>query len=215
VSRTLLILVRHGATAANVQRPYLLQGLRPDLDLTDAGREQARAAAAALRAYPVDRLYCSPLRRARQTAEPIGAALALPPEPHDGFLEADLGAWSGLTWPEVERRWPAEYRAFQDDAEAHGYLGGESLGQVRDRALPAAEGLAARHGGETVVVVGHGVVNRVLLAHWLGLPLRHARLLPQDNGGLSVVELHGGRAEVRTLNAARHLERVRAGGWAA
>jgi probable phosphoglycerate mutase len=215
VSRTVLILVRHGATLANVHRPYLLQGLRPDLDLIDAGRAQARAAALALRDYPIEALYCSPLRRAAQTAQAIGDALGLQAIEHAGLLEADLGEWAGLTWPEVERRWPAESRAFHEDAEAHGYLGGENLAQVRDRVLPAVDELAARHAGATVAAVGHGVVNRVLLAHWLGLPLRCARRVPQDNGGFSVVELDGGRAEVRTVNAARHLDGLRAGGRAA
>src|SRR5205823_3711312 len=78
--------------------------------------------------------------------------------------------------------------AFHDDAERHGYLGGETLPQVRDRVLPAIGRIVAAHPGGTVVVVGHGVVNRVLLAHWLGLPLRYSRQLPQDNAGYSVVE---------------------------
>jgi broad specificity phosphatase PhoE len=210
LSRTVLIFVRHGATLANVHRPYLLQGLRPNLDLTDAGRRQARAAAAALRDYPISRVYCSPLKRAVQTAEPIAGALGLPVQRHKGFLEADLGLWSGLTWPEVERHWPEESRAFREDAERCGYLGGENLAEVRNRVLPAVEELAEGHDGEMVAVVGHGVVNRVLLAHWLGLPLRCARRLPQENGGFSIVDWDGGGASVRTLNAVRHLEATRA-----
>ncbi len=207
---TTLILVRHGATAANLAKPYALQGARPDSELAAAGVGQAHAAAAALAALPVSAVYSSPLRRAGATAEAIAHRLGLPVEVESGLIEADTGVWSGLTWEEVERRWPAEHRAFQDDAERHGYLGGENLAEVRDRVLPAVEALAARHGGETVVLVSHGVVNRVLLAHWLGLPLRLARRLPQDNAGFSVVEFSADAAKVRTLNAAAHLARVTA-----
>jgi broad specificity phosphatase PhoE len=200
-----LILVRHGATAANVRRPYTLQGLRPDPELIEEGVRQARAAARALEGWPVARVYSSPLRRARGTAEVIAETLGVAVEAADALAEADVGQWSGLTWAQVERGWPDQWRAFQGDPETHGYCGGENLAQVRDRALPVIEQLLAHHPGPAVLVVGHGVVHRVLLAHWLGLPLRHARQLPQDNGGISVVEFHGATAQVRTVNAVAHL----------
>jgi broad specificity phosphatase PhoE len=151
-------------------------------------------------------VYCSPLRRAWWTAVRVADALGLEVPRVDGRLtEADLGRWSDLTWPEVERRWPEQYRAFEEDAEQFGYPGGEDLAQVRDRALPGVSELADRHRGETIAVVSHGVVLRVLLAFWMGLPLRYARRVPHDNGGFSVVELDGGAARVRTVNAVRHL----------
>lgn len=204
VRPTTLLLVRHGATAANVARPYTLQGPRPDSELVALGVLQAKAAARALAALPVSRVYCSPLRRARATAEFVAGALALPAEVEPELIEADVGEWSGLAWDEIERRWPRECAAFRADAERHGYLGGENLAQVRDRVLPVVERLVAAHPGEVVAVVGHGVVNRVLLAHWLGLPLRDSRRLPQDNAGYSVVEFVRGEAKVRTVNVAGH-----------
>jgi broad specificity phosphatase PhoE len=207
---TTVILIRHAATAANVSRPYLLQGLRPDSDLVSLGRSQAWAVASALREYPVAAVYSSPLRRAVQTAEAVAATCCSAVGKESALAEADVGLWTGLSWQDVERSWPAEYRAFQEDAERHGYLGGENLAQVRDRALPALERLAGRHRSQTIAVVGHGVVLRALLAHWIGLPLRYARRIPFDNGGYSIVELGSGNTEVRTVNAARHLAGLRA-----
>jgi broad specificity phosphatase PhoE len=204
MATTTLILARHGATAANLRRPYTLQGLRPDSDLAPEGVAQARAAAVALRPFPIAKVYSSPLRRAWQTARAIAADVAAEP----GLAEVDTGLWTGLTWGEIEARWPDECRAFHEDPEAHGYLGGENLAQLRARVLPVIDPLLARHAGQTVLIVGHGVVNRVLLAHWLGLPLRFARRLPQDNAGFNVVEAEGGTIKVRTLNQAGHLERV-------
>jgi broad specificity phosphatase PhoE len=50
-------------------------------------------------------------------------------------------------------------------------------------------------------VVSHGAVNRVLLAHWLGMGISAARTVPQDNAAINVVEFHGGEAKVRTVNS--------------
>lgn len=197
---TTLLLARHAATAANLARPYTLQGLRPDPDLSDEGIVQACAGAHALRLFPIAKIYTSPLRRAHQTANLFAEAVSLSPVVEPSLVEVDTGQWTGLTWHDVEQRWPREARAFHDDAETHAYLGGENLAQVRDRVLPAIETLCARHPGETILAVSHGVVNRVLLAHWLGIPLRFARRLPQDNAAYNVVEWSEGQVKVRTLN---------------
>jgi broad specificity phosphatase PhoE len=204
---TTLVLLRHGATRANVCRPYVLQGLRPDSELIDLGITQAEAAARALRTYPIVRAYCSPLKRARLTAQIVAESLRVPFDVVPGLVEADVGEWEGLAWEEIERRWPDEHRAFREAPEHHGYLGGENLTEVRERVLLAVADLVSRHGSETFLVVGHGLVNRVLLAHWLGLPLRYARQIPQDNVGVNVVEFREGEAKVRTVNAVVHLKR--------
>jgi broad specificity phosphatase PhoE len=202
---TLLILLRHAATGANLCRPYLLQGLRPDAELIEEGEVQARAAGEALRSYPIARVYSSPLKRARQTAHLIAEPLGLPVEIEPGIVEADVGWWTGLSWPEIERRWPEQYRAFHEDPEHHGYPGGDNLAQVRDRALGIIEKLVQRHPGETLLVVSHGVVNRVLLAHWTGTPLRHARRIPQENTAFNLVEFVAGVAKVVVMNSTPHL----------
>jgi broad specificity phosphatase PhoE len=199
---TTLLLVRHGATAANLCRPYTLQGAQPDSPLAPEGEAQARAASNILRTFPIASMYCSPLLRARQTAEIIAENKNVPFFIEPRLIEVDTGEWTGLTWDEIARRWPVESRAFHDDAERHGYLGGENLAEVRARVLPAIEEMIASHAAETILVVCHGVVNRVLLAHWLDIPLRFARKLPQDNAGISVIDFVEGKAKVRTVNQA-------------
>jgi broad specificity phosphatase PhoE len=205
LQRTVVYLLRHGATPANVCRPHVLQGLRPDTELMDRGQEQARAAGLALCREPIVRVYSSPLKRALQTAKLVAQPCGAPVVLDDTLVEADVGDWTSLSWPEIERRWPEQHRAFHHDAERYGYLGGENLAQVRARALPAIERLAKLHTGETIAVVGHGVVNRVLLAHWIGIPLRFARQVPQDNAGISTFEFREGKVQVRTVNAVAHL----------
>jgi broad specificity phosphatase PhoE len=207
MTRTVLLLMRHGATRANACRPHLLQGLRPDSALIDLGNQQVRAAKRILRHYPIAAFYSSPLQRARQTATGV-AGRRVPIIIEEAIVEVDMGRWTGLTWPEVERLWPEAHRAFREDPEHHGYLDGENLAQVRERTLPALERLVARHPGQTFLVVGHGTVNRVLLAHWLGLPVCYARQLPQENTALNVVEFSGTSTWVRTINSINHLAGV-------
>ena len=80
-----------------------------------------------------------------------------------------------------------------------------NLAQVRARALPAIERLVTRHSGQTFAVVAHGTVNRVLLAHWLGIPLRDARTISQDNAAINAIEFAEGRATIRAVNDTTHL----------
>jgi broad specificity phosphatase PhoE len=160
--------------------------------------------------FPIEKAYCSPLRRAAATARCIADTLGVPLGVEPGLVEADVGLWADLTWEAVERRWPEAYRAFRAEPQRHGYPGGENLGEVRERVLPVVARLVERHPGGTLVVVGHGVVNRVLLAHWLGRPPRDARQVRQDNGGYSVVEFRSGLPCVRTVNEAGHLSAVAA-----
>jgi broad specificity phosphatase PhoE len=209
--KTTLLLLRHGATAANLCRPYRLQGLRPDSDLAAVGLDQARAAADALRHFSIDKAYCSPLRRAVATARCVAGSLGLPLGIETGLAEADFGLWADVTWEEIERGWPDAYRAFHADPERHGYPGGENLGEVRSRVLPVVMRLVERHPGRTLLVVGHGTVNRVLLAHWLRLPLSDARKLRQDNAGFCIVEFRSGMPSVRSVNEVGHLPAVAAG----
>lgn len=205
MSATVLILVRHGATRANITRPYRLQGLRPDSRLVAIGKRQARALSETLERYPIAAVYSSPLQRARATARLLAGTRSLPVMIEEGVIEADVGDWTNLSWPEIERRWPRECRAFHKAPERHGYLGGDNLAQVRARVVPAVERLIAEHAGQTIAVVCHGVVNRVLLAHWLKLPLRYCRQIPQDNAAFNVIEFRDSQAKVRTVNATVHL----------
>jgi broad specificity phosphatase PhoE len=125
----------------------------------------------------------------------------VPVRVENDLAEADFGDWSGLTWVDIAQRWPNENRAFHADPAQHGYPSGENFAQVLQRVLPVFQRLALRHAGEIFAVVGHGTVNRVLLAHWIGIPIRYARQLPQDNASLSLVENVAGHARVRTINA--------------
>ncbi len=205
LSSTTMILARHGATAANLSRPYILQGQGVDLPLDPLGVEQAEALARVLSPEKIHAAYCSPLVRARDTAERASRAHGLTPIVVSEITEANAGHWEGKSWDDICQHWPEERRLHDEDPAANGYPNGETFADVRDRVVPAMEKIAARHRGETVLVVAHNVVNRAALAHWLNLPIKYSRRLPQNNAAFNVVVFEEPKTRVHTINVNKHL----------
>ena len=208
--RTVLYLIRHGATEANLARPPRIQGRRSDPPLARLGVRQAEATRDFLAVRPIDHCYTSPMLRAVQTAAIVAEPHGLPPLPLDGLTECDVGRWEGLDWPTVRDLDADGYRRFHADPAAYGYPDGESFAAVHDRVVPVLEGLLERHRGESVLVVAHHVVNRTYLAGVLGLAPGQARQVALDNCGISVVVRESDSTMVTTLNAAFHLQGVAA-----
>jgi broad specificity phosphatase PhoE len=200
-----LYLLRHAATANNQARPPRLQGRRTDPNLSPEGHQQARRTGQALADQPLSAVYSSPLLRARQTAEAIAAPHGLSVEVVQDLIEVDVGQWEGRSWDEIEKTDPEAYRLFTTDAAVHPYLGGENLGTVQARVIPALRQLMDDNLGRLVLAVGHNCVNRVYLARLLGMPLANYRSVPQDNCGLNLLRYRHARVKLVTLNAVDHL----------
>ncbi|HTL13495.1 MAG TPA: histidine phosphatase family protein [Thermomonas sp.] len=201
-----ILLARHGETPWNAEGRY--QG-KEDIPLSEVGLAQARALGERLRDVRIDRAVASPLARARRTAElALGearaGALALDP----GFLEIGHGDWEGLLASEIHARDPERLRAWREAPETVQMPGpgGESLGQVLDRAWPALGRAAAGLDPDaTLLVVAHDAVNRVLLARILGLPLAKLWSFRQAPTTLNLLEGPGIDAlEVVRLNDCSH-----------
>ena len=162
-----VFLARHGQTEWNAQRRY--QG-KLDSPLTAVGRAQARATAATMRAHGVERLLCSPLGRARQTARVVAATIGLPLEVDGELAEIGMGRWEGLTRQEVDARYPGERaRRLQGaDRVSYHHAGGESLADT----MPRARAVAGRLDERTALIVAHSGINRVLVAVLAGLEAR-------------------------------------------
>lgn len=164
-----IILARHGETPWNAEGRY--QG-QEDIALSPVGEAQAAALALRLAEVPIARAVASPLSRARRTAEialgPRASMLAL----DAGLLEIAHGAWEGLLAAEIRERDAERMRAWRETPHEVLMPGGESLQQVLDRAWPALERAAQGLGpDDTLLLVAHDAVNRVLLCRVLGLPL--------------------------------------------
>src|SRR5262245_7644678 len=162
--RTVLYLLRHGATEANLARPPRLQGRRHDPPLAPLGVRQAELTRDLLAVRPLDHCYCSPLLRAAQTAAIIAAPHRLTPRPVTALTECDVGAWEGLDCQAVRRLDAEAYWRFMKHPGTFGYPGGESFAEVHARATAALEELLTAHAGESLLVVAHHAVNRTYLA---------------------------------------------------
>jgi broad specificity phosphatase PhoE len=207
---TVLYLIRHGATEANLASPPRIQGRRSNPPLARLGVRQAEATRDFLAIRPIDHCYCSPLSRAMQTATIVASPHGLTPAPLEALTECDVGRWEGLDWPTIRYLDAELYRRFHADPSAFGYPGGESLMQVHARVAPAIDELLRVHAGESILVVAHNQVNRAYLAGLLGLGLSQARQVSLDNCGISVVVRQGEKTTVSTLNASFHLQGVAA-----
>jgi broad specificity phosphatase PhoE len=152
-SRTVLILVRHGETSANIDSVW--HG-SIDTPLSERGEQQASRVARYLgEAFPdATGLYASDLQRARLTADAIGEVLGLPTRLEEDLREYHLGSWEGKPYSElyhVHKLW--HHIKTDPDFAPHG---GESPRQVASRLTAALRKIAADHPGERVVVVTHG-----------------------------------------------------------
>lgn len=207
---TVLYLIRHGATAANLARPARLQGCRHDPPLAPLGVRQAEATRDFLAIRPIDHCYSSPLHRALQTAAIVAAPHGLTPIPLPALTECDVGRWEGLDWATVRTLDPDGYDRFHANPAAFGYPDGETFADVSQRVNATIEDLLQRHAGQSILVVAHHIVNRIYLASLLGLGPERAKQVVLDNCGISVVIRRDERTTVGTLNAAFHLQGVAA-----
>lgn len=203
---TTLLLIRHGATPANEQRPRILQGSSIDQSLSERGRHQAAAVASYLSDRRIDAVYSSRLKRAIETAREIATPHALESRPIDDIQEVNVGQWERLDWETIRQKYPTDYNRYMENSALHGYLGGENYTQVQARIMPVFRDLAVRHAGQTFAVVAHTVVNRTFLATLLGIELQRAKELPQDNCCINVIACEGETLKLVTLNSTLHMQ---------
>jgi broad specificity phosphatase PhoE len=190
-----ILLARHGETDWN--RDNRFQG-QADPPLNEAGRDQARALAERLVGDGVEAVYSSPLVRALETAEIVGARLRLPVSPVEALREIDVGSWSGLSRTEVEARFPEGYARWL--AFDHGWDGGESYEELGARVVPALVELAERHPVGRILVVTHGGPIRAVAAHADGISYAEARRAAWVVGNCAVVLFAAADGRLRRLD---------------
>ena len=201
-----ILLARHGETPWNAEGRY--QG-QEDIALSAVGIGQAQALGQRLQDLRIDRAIASPLSRARRTAElALGDARAAQLMFDEGLKEIAHGNWEGLLASEIRERDGERLQAWRDapDTVQMPGAGGESLQQVLDRAWPAfARACAGLGDDDTLLVVAHDAVNRVLLCRVLGIPLSKLWTFRQAPTTLNLLEGSGvDQLEVVRLNDCSH-----------
>ena len=154
-----LLLARHGETPDNEHGRIVG---RRDPPLSEAGREQARRLAASL-GTAVVAMWCSPLLRARQTAEIVADAIGVAPTVLDDLIESDRGSWEGQTFDDITAVTPELFEAFEAAADGFAFPGGESLAHQVERTRRALTMVAA--GPTPALVVAHaGTIRAAMIA---------------------------------------------------
>jgi broad specificity phosphatase PhoE len=195
---TKLILVRHGHVEGI--SPERFRG-RAELHLTETGRRQAEAAAS----WRPAAIYTSPLGRCVETAAAIGKAVGLTPSVVLRLNDIDYGEWQGLTRDEAYARWPAELDLWYAHPDWAAMPGSETLQQVLARVVSTVRDTVRRHPDQTVVLVAHDSVNRVLLLHALELPLSRYWRIKQSPCCINELDFGPDGFVIHAINRTGHL----------
>jgi probable phosphoglycerate mutase len=199
---TVTHLLRHGQTEHTPERRY---SGRNDLPLSRTGRAEAEAAAVRAKELGIDAVVASPLRRTRETAEIVAAALGVTPEFDDDLVELDFGDLEGLTFQEARERHPLAARRFGSDVSVAA-PGGESVADVSARVARARRRILSRYAGRTVLVVSHVTPIKLMLAAGLDVADEVVHRVFLEAASLCTVAWSSdGRSSVRLVNDTSHL----------
>jgi len=195
---TRVYLMRHGEVANGGEKRY---NGHIDVDITAAGVLQMHRLAGMLADKPVTAVYSSDLIRSVKGAEIIAKRLDCSSTPLRQLRERSVGVWEGLTAEEIKERFPEEFQRWRADLLNYRPMGGECVTDVADRIIPEYERLVSAHPDQEIAMLLHGGVNRVILAHVLGLDLNNLFRLDQSFGALNIIEHYeDGMAVLKLLN---------------
>jgi broad specificity phosphatase PhoE len=201
---TKLLLTRHGHVEGIF--PERFRG-RAELALTKKGVAQAEALAARIaRAWKPAVVYTSALQRCVVTGTIIANVCGARVIPLEGLMDIDYGAWQMRTHDEIKAEAPEAYRRWWTSPQRVRFPDGESLQDVVARTADVLRLVLERHPTDTVVMVGHDSVNRVILMQFLDQPLSAYGRLAQNPCTLNEVDVEGDDIHVRRINDTSHLD---------
>jgi alpha-ribazole phosphatase len=194
---TRLYLVRHGRVADGHADRYHGNN---DIALSPEGERQLTELALYLKSVPFAAVYASTLKRTQDGASRLCQGRELTPQVIPEFREIHFGIWEGLTFREISERHPEELSSRIQDIENFRIPEGESLLDVRNRVVPRLQTLVAEHPGQSLALVAHAGVNRVILCDALSLPLENIFRLDQNYGCLNIIDYFTDFTVVRLIN---------------
>jgi probable phosphoglycerate mutase len=202
---TRLLVVRHGETQWNIAAR--IQG-HLDSPLTAAGESQAAAIGTRLAAEGFDRLFSSDLGRALQTAQAIAARTGHAIVTDARLRERNYGIAEGLTYGEIDVRYPDVFARVRESDPDYVVPGGESRRQLFERVREAFESLARAADGERIAVVCHGGVLASLYRHVSGIPVGAAHAIPIPNASYNALTYESGAWRIEAWGDTAHLPAV-------
>ena len=202
---TEIILARHGETEWNVEE--IFRG-RIDIELNETGIKQAELLAEYLSEVKIEAIYSSPLKRALRTTEVIASHHKLAVEITPALIDFNYGKWQGLPHQEVKDKYNELYTEWTSRPDKVKIPAGESLNDVRKRAIGVVDEVTAKYEG-TVVLVSHRVVNKVLICALLGLDNSHFWNIRQDTCGITIFTYENERFILTEHNNTSYLKPIK------
>lgn len=193
---TVLLLIRHGEN--EYTRTGKLAGWTAGVSLNATGQQQAQKLAEKLKSAPLAALYSSPLERARETAAPLAVAKNLEVKIVEGMGEVRYGEWQGKSLKRLART--NLWRTVQGHPSAMQFPAGETFRQVQYRAVESIEALVKAHPKDMVAIVSHGDVIKLVVAHYLGLPLDMFQRVMVNTASITILRLGHGHPALVKLN---------------
>lgn len=191
-----LVLIRHGQTDYNVK--HLLPGQLPGIPLNEEGRREAQVTAEGLRDLPLTAIIASPLERTLETAGYVNAGRGLEIRQDRDLLDTDYGRFCGQCWDDLDKA-DASWQRFSTDP-LRAPKGVESFAAVQRRAVRAAERWRqAGDVGEWVALVTHADLVKMVVAHYLNIPLGSVPRISMDNASVSLLAFHPDLRQPPTL----------------
>lgn len=182
-----LILVRHGETDSNVKGTYLGW---TDMELNEKGIKQAKMAKEKLKDTKIDAVFCSPLKRAKRTADIINENFGLDIIPCEGLKERNFGTWDDLTFKEISQKYPEECELYLKDWINYCIKDGESAMQAYQRIVRFIKDLIDRYNNDVILIVTHLGCIRNILTYTLGMGIEGSWHFRVDNAGITRIQIN-------------------------
>ena len=192
-----IYLVRHGRIRINENEKSFIG--QADLPLSEEGEEQVKRLGEILCGVEISSVFCSDLARSVVTAEKISEYHGISPVVKSELREISLGDWDGLTFSEIIRRYPSEFRQRGLDIVNFRPPNGESFQDCGKRVIKVFKSIVNSSKGN-IVIAGHAGVNRLLLCHVMGLPVENLFNITQDYGCLNIISFRTSHFRIKLLN---------------
>jgi broad specificity phosphatase PhoE len=183
-----IYLARHGETTWNAEGR--IQG-RSDPELSPKGYAQSQGLLEQLKERPISAVYTSTLQRSILTARPIANYFGLPIQRQPELDEIAFGILEGKHILDFSEELKEEWERFKDKRLTYRISGGENYADVTFRVKPFMEKILSKHEGQEILIVGHRVVNRLLIGMLMDYPLEMVLKIEQTNGCVYLVEKNG------------------------
>jgi len=203
-NKTIIILARHGECRGN--REGLFRG-RSDFPLNELGISQAKELAKELQQFKPDKIFTSPLSRAKQTADIIGQISNKEVEVRPDMNNIELGPWEGKSKDYIAQQYPEEWKTWINEPEELKIPGMEPLEQLKLRVREDLDSLIEQYYGKNIVIVSHRAVLKPLIASCLGIRKPYFWRVHLDTASYSILHYKKSRGFILVqLNQNKHLK---------